>query len=324
LQLRVRLQLRLAQQMIQCAAVGTQVVPGTQRFTSDSLNASHYASTRAAESHKPVYDSTELTRRAQVLIEGVISQLTQREVRGGRTISLMVDAWEALSEMYVRLNDTARAAVTFGRALNAARQLFAPDHERCALLQHKLAEVYMSLGRTDDAAQLLHELRDWCKLCPGDRVPPVPLAVLNHSLGNAMRLAERFAEAEQCYIEVLHDAQCDDDSKSRVLGNLAACCFTQGDLVRAVSFNKQALTLRIHLHGEGHLDVAASYGNLAQLLERRGCWKDALAHAERAIHIIQALFPHSFATHNFYVDCSGIKARATRALKSKAVTHLRK
>lgn len=226
-------------------------------------------------------------KKGKAIVEQLLEQLNQEEVRGNKHIHTTIDVQDVLGDMLLRLEDFKAAAVVFGRALSTAKQLFAPDHERCAVLQHKLAEALLCTGHCEDAFHLLAELKEWCLLCPQGRMPPVPLVIIQHSLGNALRLMERFKDAEALYIEALGNPDCDCETRGKVLGNLAALKLTTADLPMAIHYNQQALTLRLGHLGEHHLDVAASYGNLADLCARNRQLKDAILHAERCMQTVE-------------------------------------
>jgi tetratricopeptide (TPR) repeat protein len=234
---------------------------------------------------------------AKSMIQDVISLLQQADVRGGRHVHLLIEAFEALADLEHHAGDFRSAATSYHRAKAAAGQLFAPDHERCAILQHKLAESLLSAGHWEDAVSLLHELKEWCLLCPAGVRPPVPLVVLHHSLGSAMRLAEKFDKAEAYYREALADEQIDFVTKTRVLGNLAALFLTTGDIDAAIRYNQIALTTRMGKLGEHHQDVAASYANIAALYQRKRCPKQALFFSEKCLAIMNALTTMSAGSH---------------------------
>ncbi|CUG89357.1 kinesin light chain isoform 1, putative [Bodo saltans] len=248
----------------------------------------------------PPHAST-TTSTARQLIQNVVSTLQQSDVRGGRHVHLLIEAFEALADLEHHMGDYRGAATSYHKAKAAAGQLFAPDHERCAILQHKLAESLLSAGHWEDAVSLLHELKEWCLLCPAGVRPPVPLVVLHHSLGSAMRLAERFDKAEGYYREALADEQIDfvrealaDEqidfvTKTRVLGNLAALFLTTGDIDAAIHYNQLALTTRMGKLGEQHQDVAASYANLAALYQRKCSPKQALFFSEKCLEIMNVV-----------------------------------
>lgn len=223
---------------------------------------------------------------ARLMVQDVVSVLQQADVRGGKHVHLLIEAFEALADLEHSAGDFHSAATSYHKAKAAAGQLFAPDHERCAILQHKLAESLLAAGHWEDAVSLLHELKEWCLLCPAGVRPPVPLVVIHHSLGSAMRLAERFDAAEGFYRDALADEHIDFVTKTRVLGNLAALFLTRGDVDAAVHYNQLALTTRLARLGEWHQDVAASYANLAALYQRKKLPKQALFFSEKCLEVL--------------------------------------
>jgi tetratricopeptide (TPR) repeat protein len=235
-------------------------------------------------------------QRSKEIVERVLDLLNQAEIRGAKHIHITIDVLDTLADIFVRLGDLRAASTTYGRALATAKQLFAADHERCAILQHRLSEALVANGHYDDAYHLLRELQGWCELCPAGRMPPIPLVVIQHSLANCLRLMERFGEAEALYLQALasKDGVADFDTRSMMLGNLAAMRLTTGDVPGAIRLNQEALTLRLGHHGPANLDVAASYGNLADLSLRAGLLADAVAYADKCMTTVEcALLPDS-------------------------------
>jgi hypothetical protein len=83
-----------------------------------------------------------------------------------------------------------------------------------------------------------------------------------------------------------------------ILGNLAALKLTVGDVSAAIHFNQQALTLRLGHRGSASLDVAASYGNLADLSLRCGQFKDAVVNADKCMETVEKALPTSNGSDN--------------------------
>lgn len=269
----------------------------------------------AADAVASLADPHAALRCAHALVSDVLDELNQGEVRGARHLHVLVEVYEALGDLERRLGDHRAAATSFHKAKAAAGQLFAADHERCALLQHRLAEELLVCGHWEDASHLLKELHEWCLLCPSGHMPPVPLVVLNHSLGSAMRLGEKFDEAERYFLAALQDPSIDFFTASKVLGNMAALQLTRGDIDGALVYNRQALTLRVKNLGEVHDDVAASYANLAAMYQRKGNTHQALFHANKCLETIEALKQRRASNSSavrFAEDMSKVKAWAIR------------
>ena len=318
-------------------SIGGSSVASTSRGVNASICSSAYFHQMIGD--EAAADPKLGLRKAKEIVEQVLDQLSQEEVRGAKHIHTTIDVLDALGDLQLKLEEPRAAAHTFGRALSTSKQLFAPDHERCALLQHRLAEALVCTGHCEDAFHLLQELREWCLLCPAGRMPPVPLVVLQHSIANALRMMERFGEAETNYLAALANKDCDYDTRSKILGNLAALKLTIGDVPSAISFNKQALTLRLGHHGPHSIDVAASYGNLADLCCRNGELKEAIAYADKCMTTVEQTLPSQagdeagrmqvdkyskvklpphvppYRQHPFFLRASSIKASALRQLR---------
>lgn len=264
-------------------------------------------------------------------IERLLAILQQRSVWGQQHTNVLFEVHEALGEMYSHRGEHEKAARNFEKALSASKMLFAPDHEVSASLQHKWGEALLMCGRAEEALYLFSELREWIVACPTNRMPPLPLFVVAHSLGNAMRCMERFDEAMAFYQEALGSEGCSSDCAARILGNMAAVRRTVGDIDGAISYNREALCHRKRALGDHHLDVAASHGNLAELLFESKLYKDALWHSEQCIRIVE----HNFLekkdgralvdAHPYFRKASKLRAECTRIRKGqeyKRITNL--
>lgn len=81
-----------------------------------------------------------------------------------------------------------------------------------------------------------------------------------------------------------------EDQEATALNNLGLVYYAQGNYEQAEFYLKQALTLRKHLLGNTHLDVAGSLNNLAKLYivlfrypEAEALYQDALAICEETL-----------------------------------------
>ena len=116
--------------------------------------ASENASTNSSEVDAPRRGRA-LLLSAKAVVTTLLDDLNQSEVRGANQVHALIEVFEALGDVESKLHDYRAAAAALHKAKSAALNLFSPDHERCALLQHKLAEVLLMVGHCDDAYHLL-------------------------------------------------------------------------------------------------------------------------------------------------------------------------
>lgn len=157
-----------------------------------------------------------------------------------------------------------------------------PDRVRVELAA---AQVLAGLGDLARARHLLEgELRD--DLDPADEAAQRAQARLENALGVIARTLGHADEAERRYAAAharLAPLEPDDDFAS-LLHNLAGLCHARDRSAEGLAHAREGLALRVRLHGEHHVLVAADQANLAGLLydvggldEAAGCFRRALA-----------------------------------------------
>ncbi len=277
-------------------------------------------------------------------LQGLLEEVRQAELRGNQQSPILIEIFEVLGDTYVASKRMEDARVSYDNAMNVAHQLFAPDHEVCASLQHKLSEACLSCGRYDDALSMLQELIQWHRACPRDKAPPIPLFALQHSIGNVMKAVERLDEAKEWYSAALRSVGNETSSatnlRAKILVSLASVHLQRGDRKDAIALQEEALRLRLSHLPPTHFDVLSSYHALALLYEEDNLLHDAIQMSEKCMraigegcagtegakhqrsqstqshHSLSALFgTDGPRQHPFYVAAAKVKANCIRKQK---------
>jgi tetratricopeptide (TPR) repeat protein len=183
---------------------------------------------------------------------------------------------ETLGEVYLDLEDLAKAEVMARQSLDLRRTFFADDHRLVAYSLSILGGVLERQGKYAEAEALHREALALLKKVLGNEHEDVAKSLLN--LAGALEPRGKYAEAEALTREALA-------MRRRLLGNehvdvasainnLAAVLDSEGRYSEAEALHREALAMRRQLLGNGHPDVLTSMNNLAVSLQGLGKYQE--------------------------------------------------
>ena len=216
-------------------------------------------------------DVASTLRTSNILVAslGMLERRAEATTVAERALALGTGAFGAND---VRLSDTlsalgglardkenlAEAVGYFERALAALRAANSPPSDVASAMDN-LGDVYGLLGRFDDGERMLKQALD----------------LFNRSFG-------KDAESTPNYDKVLND-----------LGNLY---LDAGRLLDAEAAMRRSLAITRARHGEAHLNVAGTMGNLATVLEHEGRYSEAEKLYQQALQAYERTFGPNHAT----------------------------
>ncbi|MBK8977819.1 MAG: tetratricopeptide repeat protein [Planctomycetes bacterium] len=183
---------------------------------------------------------------------------------------------------------------------------YGDDHRRVAEDKVQLAHVLCQLARPDLAEPLVSEAVAHCRSTPGNLLD---LANALNQYASALYLLRRYQEALDAWTEALAIRRKElgpHDSTARILQNVAVAHTSLGRVLEARTFLEESLSMRLELHGEGHLEVATARLGLGDLLSRLGELEAAEAQLRAALTGYQR---NLRATHPFLAEAESSLAR---------------
>lgn len=188
-----------------------------------------------------------------------------------------------------------QALKAFHRAVAALETGLGEDHPETAGALERLALMYLSLSRHEEAQQHYRRALAIYEAGKGEQGegggPPAMARVLN-SLSFIYALGGRYDEAAAALERALAIPEATSEesfpSKSGLLSELGGIYEIQGRHEEAEACYKRSLALREEAHGKDHFLVASSLDSLASLYERQGRIAEAEPLIKRSLAIREA------------------------------------
>lgn len=220
-------------------------------------------------------------------------QLTQERDRAQieaatatQVADFLQDVFES-SDPTEAMGDTVSVATVLERGARRIDTELAAQPAVQARLLDVIGEVYLNLGRFDEAQPLLERGLDVRREILGERHPDVAqsmdhLALLHEKRGEYEE-AERLNRTALSLRRALHGTEHPDVAES--LNRLAGLLMHRGVFAEAEPLYRESLAIRQRLLGDEHSEVAVSRSDLALLLNRRGQFEEAETLARRALAV---------------------------------------
>lgn len=243
----------------------------------------------------------------------------RERLTGGRHPDLVRDR-VSLATFLNRAGQYAEGEAQSLVALEAARARWEGDHPTTASAMDALGMQWLSVGRNDDAREILLEARDMLGRLEWRDHALVStlnnLAILAHKDG-------RFADARALYAEVLDlvgelEGE-ESESWLAVLMNLATVLLEEGDYAAAEPVLRRALADARRRFGKRHLLSAGLLSNLSVLQRARGDFEAAEAPMRECLAILEATVGESHPEYaNTLANLATILNQQGRAEEAEA------
>ncbi|WP_290599505.1 tetratricopeptide repeat protein [Anabaena sp. AL93] len=236
-----------------------------------------------------------INRNSEVILDNQASSIFSPEQLEA-SLAEAINQWGAnsskLETLYSQLGNLYSERVQSGKSADRERELALAQKylNQAIVLQtqfqqqdalantlNKLALLYYSQGRYNDAEPLYLQSLDILKRQLGDDHPHVATSLNN--LAALYKAQGRYNDAEPLYLQSLdiRKRQLGDDHPDvgTSLNNLAGLYESQGRYNDAEPLYSQSLDIRKRQLGDDHPDVGTSLNNLAGLYESQGRYNDA-------------------------------------------------
>ena len=226
-----------------------------------------------------------------VLVSFYTVQLTQERDRAQIEAATATQVSDFLQDVFKSsdpseaMGDTVSVRTVLERGARRIDTELAAQPAVQARLLDVVGEVYLNLGRFDDAQPLLERGLEVRRTILGERHADVAhstdhLALLHEKRG-AYEEAERLNREALSLRRALHGDDHPDVAES--LNRLAGLLMHQGRFEAAEPLYRESLAIRQRLLGDDHPEVAITTSDLALLLNRRGQFEEAETLARRAL-----------------------------------------
>jgi eukaryotic-like serine/threonine-protein kinase len=207
----------------------------------------------------------------KLLTQEALHKSLAAEKAARRTTAFLIDLFE-VADPFAGSADKMTAGEILDRGVEQIRRELADDPETRATLLLTIGNVFVHLGRFDDAMLLLkdaHKIRD-ALLGPSHSAT----AETQASLGNLYISQGEFALAEETLSAALaiqrKTLKGDHEQLAETIENLGVLHFYKGEHELAEPLLREALDMRRRLFGIQHRDIPTSLNNLALVLDGLG------------------------------------------------------
>ncbi|MFF0271393.1 tetratricopeptide repeat protein [Kribbella sp. NPDC004536] len=155
-------------------------------------------------------------------------------------------------------------------------------------IRQELGGLQLDLGRYTDAEATLREARAQVMITIGG--DSLAAARASNDLGVVYKYLGRFADARQMYAHaqpIFEEHDPAGDMVASLFHNLAGLAHSEGRYAEGEVVSRDGLAMRIALHGNDHLLVAADTAALGGLLEAQGQFEAAAGCFRRAVEIFE-------------------------------------
>lgn len=203
-----------------------------------------------------------------------------------QVVDFLQDVFES-SDPTQAMGDTVPVATVLERGVRRIDTELETQPAVQARLLDVIGEVYLNLGRFDEAQPLLERSLDVRREMFGERHADVAqsmdhLALLHERRGEYEE-AERLNRTALSLRRALYGTEHPDVAES--LNRLAGLLMHKGAFAAAEPLYRESLATRQRLLGDDHSEVAISRSDLALLLNRRGQFEEAETLARRALAV---------------------------------------